>query len=98
MKHFRLRNWLSLKRGFGGCGHGLDGLGVLSGFDEFSGFGGFYGLGGFGGFDRFSGFSRFSGFGGFQRIFKSFLSFIYSSTKGFMSSSKLSFELYLAEG
>ena len=41
---------LSLTRGFGGCGHGLDGcdgLGGLSGFD---------GLGGFCGFDGFSGF------------------------------------------
>ena len=56
MKNFRLRNWLSLKRGFGGCRHGLDGLGRLSGFDEFRGFGEFDGLGGFGGFDEFSGF------------------------------------------
>ena len=32
------------------------------------------------------------------RIFKRFLSFIYSPTKGFISSSKLSCELYLAEG
>ena len=32
------------------------------------------------------------------RIFKRFLSFIYSPTKGFISSSKLSSELYLAEG
>ena len=32
------------------------------------------------------------------RIFKRFLSFIYSATKGFTSSSKLSSELYLAEG
>ena len=41
---------LSLKRGFGGCGHGFDrcdGLGGLRGFDGFRGFGGFNGLGGF---------------------------------------------------
>ena len=81
MKNFRLRNWLSLKRGFGGCVHGLDGLGGLSGFDEFSGFGGFDRFSGFGGFDGFSGFD------GLQRI-KRFLSFIYCSTKGFISSSK----------
>ena len=31
-------------------------------------------------------------------IFKRFFSFIYSATKGFISSSKLSSELYLAEG
>ena len=31
-------------------------------------------------------------------IFKTFLSFIYSANKGFISSSKLSSELYLAEG
>ena len=31
-------------------------------------------------------------------IFKRFLSFIYSPTKGFIISSKLSSELYLAEG
>ena len=52
---------LSLKRGFGGCGHGFDRcdgdeLGGLCGFDGFSGFGGFDGLGGFCGFDGFSGF------------------------------------------
>ena len=33
-----------------------------------------------------------------RKIFKRFLSFIYSPTKGFTSSSKLSSELYLAEG
>ena len=27
---------LSLKRGFGGCGHGFDGFGRFSGFDGFS--------------------------------------------------------------
>ena len=36
-------NRLSLKRGFGGCGHRLDGCDGLGG------------LGGFGGFDGFSG-------------------------------------------
>ena len=48
---------LSLKRGFGGCGHGLDGCDGIGGFD---------GLGGFGGFDGFSGFGRFDGFSGFD--------------------------------
>ena len=33
-----------------------------------------------------------------RRIFKSFRSFIYSATKGVISSSKLTSELYLAEG
>ena len=45
--------WLSLKHGFGGCGHrfgGCDGLGGLGGFGRF---------GGFSGFDGFSGFGRF---------------------------------------
>ena len=37
---------LSLTRGFGGCGYGLDGCD---------------GLGGFGGFDGFDGFSGFDG-------------------------------------
>ena len=41
---------LSLKRGFGGCGHG---------------FGGCNGLGGLGGFGGFCGFSGFGEFGGF---------------------------------
>ena len=64
--------WLSLKRGFGGCGHGFDGcnrLGGLGGFDELGGFGGFDGLGGFCGFDGFNrlgGFGGFDGFGGFS--------------------------------
>ena len=52
-------NWqrLSLKRGFGGCGHGFGGYDGLGGFDRFDGFSGFDGLGGF---------DRFSGFGGFE--------------------------------
>ena len=45
------RNWLSLKRGFGGYGHG---------------FGGCDGLGGLGGFGRFDGLSGFDGFGEFR--------------------------------
>ena len=47
---FSLNKRLSLKRRFGGCGHGFDGcdrLDGLGGFDEFSGFGRFNGLGGF---------------------------------------------------
>ena len=50
---FRTR--LSLKLGFGECGHGfdrcdrLDELGGFGGFNGFSGFGGFDGLGGFDG-------------------------------------------------
>ena len=47
--------WLSLKHGFGECGHG---------------FGGFDGLGGFSGFDgfsRFNGFGEFDGFSGLDR-------------------------------
>ena len=67
----------SLKRGFGGCGHGfgrcdglcrLDALGRFSRFNRFSGFGGFNGLGGLGGFDGFSRFDGFNGFGGFRRF------------------------------
>ena len=65
MRKFILLSWdgifrrLSLKRRFGGCGHGFDGsggLGGLSGFDGLGGFGGFDGFSGFGGFDVFSGF------------------------------------------
>ena len=44
---------LSLKRGFGGCGHGFDGCDGLGGLVRFGGLDGFSG---FGGFDRFSGF------------------------------------------
>ena len=40
--------WLSLKHGFGRCGHGLGGCNGLGGFAGFSGF------------DGFSGFNRFS--------------------------------------
>ena len=43
------KHWLSLKRGFGGCGYG---------------FNGFDGLGGLGGFSGFGGFDEFSVFGG----------------------------------
>ena len=39
--------WLSLKRGFGGCGHGF------SGCDRLGGLGGFDGLGGFNGFNGY---------------------------------------------
>ena len=48
--------WLSLKREFGGCGHGLsgcDGLGGLGGFGGFNGLGGFCGFGGFSLFDGY---------------------------------------------
>ena len=54
--------WLSLKRRFGGCGHGfgrcdgLDGLGVFGGFDGLGGFNGFSGFGGFSGFVFYSAF------------------------------------------
>ena len=40
--------WLSLKHGFGRCGHGF------SGCDGLGGFAGFAGFDGFSGFDRFS--------------------------------------------
>ena len=64
---------LSLKRGFGGCGHGFslcDGLGGLGGF------------GGFSGFNGFSGFSRFDGYPmlslkGFAVSFTLLLKFFY---------------------
>ena len=61
---------LSLKCGFGGCGHrfdrcdglgglgGFDGIGGIGGLDEFSRFDGFDGLSGFCGFDGFNGFDR----------------------------------------
>ena len=87
--HSLKTNWLSLKRGFGGCGQGFDGCDGLGGLGGFDGFGSFCGFSGFGGFDRLGGFDGFSGFGGFER----FLSFIYSTTKGFISSSKLFSEL-----
>ena len=54
--------WLSLKHGFGGCGHGFggwNGLDVHGLFNRLGGFGGFDGLGGF------DGFAGFHGFGGF---------------------------------
>ena len=44
---------ISLKRGFGGYGHGLGRYDGLGGLGEFSGLGGLSGLGGFGGFGRF---------------------------------------------
>ena len=50
-----LSSWLSLKCGFGRCGHGFDGCDGLGGLDRFSGFGGFDGLGGFYGFSGFGG-------------------------------------------
>ena len=52
-KNLFMTNGLSLKHGFGGCGHGfgryygLGGLGGFSGLGGFDGFGGFSGLGGF---------------------------------------------------
>ena len=46
--------WLSLKRGFGGCGHGF------SGCDRLGGLGGFDGLDGFGGFNGFNGYPMLS--------------------------------------
>ena len=56
LRHIKLKfvdNWLSLKRWFGGHGHGFVGFNGPGGFD------GFNGLVGFGGFD---GFSEFGGF------------------------------------
>ena len=47
---------LSLKRGFGGCGHGFSGCDGLGGLGGFGGFNGFDGLGGFDGFSGFNGF------------------------------------------
>ena len=46
---FNLTIWfrLSLKSGFGGCGHKFDGWDGLGGFNEFGGFGGFDGFRGF---------------------------------------------------
>ena len=73
--------WLSLKRGFSGCGHGLGGCDRLGGFDGFDGLGGFGRFDGLGRFDGFSGFDGFSRFDGF--------SFIYSATKGFISCAEL---------
>ena len=54
---------LSLKRGFGGCGHGFGQCDGLSGFDRLGRFGGCDGLDGF---DEFSGFGRFNGFSEFD--------------------------------
>ena len=51
---------LSLKRGFGGCGHGISGCDGLRGFGRFGGFNGF------GRFDGFGGVDRFYRFGGFE--------------------------------
>ena len=66
---------LSLKRGFGGCGHRFDGC---------------YGLGGLGGFSRFGGLDglgRFCGFDGKPRLsLKCFaVSFTLHSWKNFLS-------------
>ena len=70
--------WLSLKHGFGRCGHGLGGCNGLGGFGGFDGFSGCDGLGGF------AGFAGFDGFSGFDRF-----SFVYSATKGFISCAEL---------
>ena len=56
--------WLSLKRGFGGCGHGFGECSGLGGFDRLDRFDG---LGGFDGFSRFNGLGEFDGFGGLDR-------------------------------
>ena len=48
--------WLSLKQGFGGCGHGFGGWNGLDVHGLFNR------LGGFGGFDGFAGFHGFGGF------------------------------------
>ena len=55
---------LSLKRRFGGCGHGFDGCNGPGALGVFSGFDGPRRFGGFRGFDRFSGFNEFDGFSG----------------------------------
>ena len=49
------------------------------------------------GFSGCDGLCGLCGLGGLGGLFKWFLSFIYSATKRFISSSKLSSELYLAE-
>ena len=74
VKPFKMtvNHWLSLKRGFGGCGHGfggcegLDGFDRLGGCDIIDGLDGLSGFDGLGGFDGFSGFNGFSEFGGFD--------------------------------
>ena len=48
---------LSLKRGDGGCEHGVDRCDGLGGFDGLDRLGEFDGLGGFNEFDEFDGFS-----------------------------------------
>ena len=48
-----LSPWLSLKRRFGGCGHGFGGCDWLGGLGQFGGFDGLGGFSGFGGFDGF---------------------------------------------
>ena len=67
VKPFKMtvNHWLSLKRGFGGCGHGFGGCDIIDGLDGLSGFDG---LGGFDGFSGFNGFSEFGGFDGFSGI------------------------------
>ena len=65
---YSIYHWLSLNRGFGGCGHGFNGCDGLGGL---GGFGGFDELGGFcrfDGFSRFRGFDGFSGFDGWPRL------------------------------
>ena len=79
---FVIYEGLSLKRGFGGCGHGFDGydgLGRLGGFDGLGGFGRFDGFSRFG---RFNGLGRFCGFDGFSR-FGGFDGQLRLSLKGF---------------
>ena len=92
------KQWLSLKRGFGGCGHGFGGCDGFSGFDGLGGLSGCDGLDGFDrltGFDRFSGFNGFSRFGGFDGLPRLSLNgFSVSLTlllKIFLSSNRLSF-------
>ena len=87
---------LSLKRGFGRCGHGFGGVDGFSGFNGFSGFEGFSGFNGFDGFSGFDGISGFSGFDGFSG-FGGF-SLVYSATKGFISCAELPSDLHMAKG
>ena len=57
--------WLTLKRGFDGCGYGFSGCDGFGGLAEFNGLSGFDGFDGLGGFSQFDGLDGFSGFGGF---------------------------------
>ena len=85
--------WLSLKRGFGGCGHGFDGCDGLRRFGGCDGLGGFDGLSRFDGLGRFNGFSGFSGFSGFDRSLNGFSVSLTLLLKVFY----LLVELFLAE-